>query len=143
MNILVGIDFSDSTQKIIDEATMLARVFDAKLWLLHVAEPDPAFVGYESDPAVMRDAVAKRYHAEHRELQEISRSVRSDQYDCVALLVQGPTVDTLLREAERVSADMIVIGSHGKGVLKRLLIGSTSEGVLHRSEIPLHIVPTR
>ena len=137
MNILAGIDFSESAQKIIDQTVMLAKALNAKIWLIHVAEPDPAFVGYEADPEVMRDVVAKKYHEEHRDLQA------SDGLDCVALLVQGATVATLLREAAHLPAALIVIGSHGKGALKRLLIGSTSEGILHASEIPVHIVPTR
>lgn len=143
MNILVGVDFAESARKIIDQSAILARALGAKIWLIHVAEPDPAFVGYEADPTVLRDAVAKRYHEEHRRLQGMSRGLRDDGLDCVALLVQGATVETILREATTVSADMIVIGSHGKGVLQRLLIGSTSEGVLHHAEIPVHVVPTR
>jgi nucleotide-binding universal stress UspA family protein len=143
MNILAGVDFSQSAQKIIDQAALLARGLDAKIWLVHVAEPDPDFVGYELDPTVMRDVVAKKYHAEHRQLQDMSGALRDDGFDCVALLIQGSTVETLLAEAGKVMADMIVIGSHGKGALKRLLLGSTSEGILHRAEIPVHIVPTR
>ncbi|MDP6183198.1 MAG: universal stress protein [Gammaproteobacteria bacterium] len=143
MNILAGIDFSESAQKIIDQTVMLAKALNAKIWLIHVAEPDPAFVGYEADPEVMRDVVAKKYHEEHRDLQAIASALRGDGLDCVALLVQGATVATLLREAAHLPAALIVIGSHGKGALKRLLIGSTSEGILHASEIPVHIVPTR
>ena len=143
MNILVGIDFSESAQKIIDETLTLAHALGAKIWLVHVAAPDPAFVGYESDPTVLRDAVAKHYHEEHRQLQAVSRTLRDEGLDCVALLVQGPTVETLLHEAKNVAAPMIVIGSHGKNVFSRMLLGSTSEGVLHRTEIPVHIVPTR
>jgi len=143
VNLLTGIDFSESAEKIIDETKILARGLNAKIWLVHVAEPDPAFVGYEGDPKVMRDVIAKKYHEEHRKLQTIGQELRDDGLDCVALLVQGATVETILAEASKVEADMIVIGSHGRGALKRLLIGSTSEGVLHRSEIPVHIVPTR
>lgn len=143
MNILVGVDFADSARKVIAQAALLARALGAKLWLLHVAEPDPEFVGYKGDPTVMRDDVAEKYHEEHRQLQAISQTLRDEGLDCVALLVQGATVETILREATNLSADMIVVGSHGKGVLKRLLIGSTSEGILHHCEIPLHLVPTR
>jgi nucleotide-binding universal stress UspA family protein len=143
MDILVGIDFSESAQKVIDQSAVLAEALNAKIWLVHVAEPDPAFVGYEADPKVMRDVVAKKYHEEHRQLQAIGETLRDSGLNCVALLVQGATVETILAEASEVEADMIVIGSHGRGALKRLLIGSTSEGVLHRSEIPVHIVPTR
>ncbi|MGR9093343.1 MAG: universal stress protein [Gammaproteobacteria bacterium] len=143
MNILVGIDFGESSHLIAQAAAMLARGLKAKIWLVHVADPDPDFVGYEADSTQMRDVVAKRYHAEHRDLQARAQALRDDGLDCVALLVQGATVATLLLEAENVAADLIVVGSHGKGVVKRLLIGSTSEGVLHRANVPVYVVPTR
>ncbi len=143
MNILVGIDFGESSHLITQAAALLARALEAKIWLVHVAEPDPEFVGYEADSTAMRDVVAKRYHAEHRDLQTIAQGLRDDGLDCVGLLVQGATVATLLHEADKVAADIIVVGSHGKGVIKRLLIGSTSEGVLHRASVPVYVVPTR
>ena len=143
MNILVGIDFGESSPVITQAAAMLARGLKAKIWLVHVAEPDPEFVGYEADSTPMRDVVAKRYHAEHRDLQAIAQGLRDEGLDCVGLLVQGATVATLLHEAANIAADMIVVGSHGKGVLKRLLIGSTSEGVLHHANVPVYVVPTR
>ena len=67
----------------------IARALDAKIWLLHVCAPDPQFIGYELDPAAMRDVVAKRYHEEHRELQAMARRLRDGGLDCTALLVQG------------------------------------------------------
>lgn len=143
MNILVGIDFGEFSHRITQAAAQLARGLGAKIWLVHVAEPDPEFVGYEADSTQMRDVVAKRYHAEHRDLQAIAQGLRDDGLDCVGLLVQGATVATVLREADKVAADIIVVGSHGKGVLKRLLMGSTSEGVLHRADVPVYVVPTR
>ena len=143
MNILVGIDFGESSHLITQAAAMLARGLAAKIWLVHVAEPDPEFVGFEADSTPLRDVVAKRYHAEHRALQAIAEALRDEGLDCVGLLVQGATVATLLHEAGNLPADMIVVGSHGKGVLKRLLIGSTSEGILHRADVPVYVVPVR
>ena len=143
MNILVGIDFGESSHRITQAAALLARGLEAKIWLLHVAEPDPEFVGYEADSPQMRDVVAKRYHVQHQDLQALAQDLRNDGLDCVALLVQGATVPTLLEEATKVAADIIVVGSHGKGVVKRVLLGSTSEGVLHHANVPVYVVPVR
>ena len=140
--LLVAVDFSGSSRRVIDYAKDLARVLAAKVWLLHVAEPDPEFVGYEVDPPVMRDTVARRFHKEHQELQLVSQELRSQGLECEAILVQGPTIETILHEVEKLSVDMVVIGSHGKGVLRHLLVGSTSEGVLKKSSIPVLVVPT-
>ncbi|MDH5428205.1 MAG: universal stress protein [Nitrospirota bacterium] len=142
MQLLVAVDFSDSSRIVIEYVTDLANVVCGKIWLLHVAEPDPEFVGYDVDPPEMRDVIARRFHKEHLQIQQLSQELRSKGLDCEALLIQGPTVETILRESKKLSVDMVVVGSHGKGILKHLLVGSTSEGVLHQSSIPVLVAPT-
>ena len=51
-------------------------------------------------------------------------------------------MDTILAEATKLDADMIVIGTHGHGAMYRLLVGSVSEGVLHKSKCPILVIPT-
>ncbi|MEN8177611.1 MAG: universal stress protein [Pseudomonadota bacterium] len=154
MRILVAIDFSDAFEKVLKEAGVLAKALSASVTLLHVTEPEPGTVftayepdplmgGIEPDPKAIRDAVAQRYHQEHKRLQEISQRLRDAGLDCIALLVQGNGAEQILAEAEKLPADMILLGSHGKGMAAKLLLGSTSEGVLRKSSAPVHIVPTR
>jgi nucleotide-binding universal stress UspA family protein len=143
MDYLVAIDFSSGTDIIIASAARLAIPVHAKLWLVHAADPDPDFVGYEVGPQTVRDAVASSVHTEHRKLQEYADEIRDMGIDCTALLVQGPTVETILHEAEKLSAGIIILGSHGKGALIKMLVGSTSEGVLRKSTVPVLVVPTR
>ena len=142
MKLLVPVDLSDSSRLVINRAKELAQALSAKIWLLHVADPDPDFIGYESDTQSLRDGVAEKFHKEHSELQQFSQELRSIGLDCVALLIQGPTVETILNEAGKLSVDVIAIGSHGKGAMKRFLVGSTSEGVLHKSVVPVLVIPT-
>jgi nucleotide-binding universal stress UspA family protein len=142
MKLLVAVDFSDASTEVLDRARSLALGMKARVWLLHVAEPDPDFVGYDAGPQTVRDSVAKEFHEEHRALQAYAKQFRSAGLDAVALLVQGSTVQTLLGQAANLQVDLIVIGSHGKGAMKRLLVGSTSEGVLHKTDLPVLVVPT-
>lgn len=141
MKILAAIDFSESSQKVVEQARELAKAFSAKLWLLHVAEPEPDFVGYEVETGVMREVIAKRFHNEHRQLQKLGQDLRDGGVDCIALLVQGPTVATILNQVEKLSIDMVVVGSHGKGFFMQLLVGSISEEVLHKVRVPVLVVP--
>ena len=142
MNLLTAIDFSESSQVIIEKTQELAKAMSAKVWLLHIADPDPDFVGYEIDTPAMRDVTAERYRKEHRQLQQLSDNLRVNGTNCTALLIQGPTVETIINETSRLSIDMLIMGSHGKGIFKRLLLGSISEEVLHKSPVPVLIVPT-
>jgi nucleotide-binding universal stress UspA family protein len=127
---------------VIEHAAALARAFGASLWLLHAAAPDPDFVGYEPGPDTVRHAVAAELRDVHRRLQERSARLREQGLDCTALLVQGSTPETIVREAERLAADLIVLGSRGHGFLRRALLGSVSEHVLHHANRPVLILPT-
>ena len=142
MELLAAVDFSDSTEKVIENARIISKSLHAKMWLIHVAQPDPDFVGYAAGPQSERHSVASRFQAEHKSLQQYAERLRAEGIDCVALLVQGATVETILHEAEKLSVGMIVVGSHGRGALMRVLVGSTSEGLLRRSSLPVLVVPT-
>ena len=142
MKILVAVDLSESTEKIVQEAEKIAQALSAKLYLLHVAEPEPDFVGFDVDPQTDRDLRAESFHDEHRQIQAIADRLRNAGLDAIALLVQGATAETILNQASKLDADMIVVGSHGRGAMYQLLVGSVSEAVLHRSECPIHVVPT-
>lgn len=143
MKLLVAIDLSDSTDSVVTKAREIAQALAAKVWLVHVADPEPAFVGYDVGPQYERDAVAEKFRKEHSALQAIANAWRAAGIDTTALLVQGTTVETLLKEAEDVQADMIIAGSHGKGAMRRLLVGSVSEGLLQHAKCPILIIPTQ
>ncbi|MDX2457850.1 MAG: universal stress protein [Gammaproteobacteria bacterium] len=152
MKLLVGIDLAESTEKVVKKAEEIANALSAKVWILHVAKPEPAdfyigghepdSVGFEMDPQSFRDSLAKRFHDEHRQIQEIADRLRKAGLDATALLVQGAAVDAMLEEASKLDVDMIVVGSYGRGAMYQLLVGSVSEGLLHRAECPILVVPT-
>jgi nucleotide-binding universal stress UspA family protein len=142
-NILVPVDFSPITEAVIETAAALAAGMGSAIWLLHVAAPDPEFVGYDAGPQNVRDQVAGELRDEHRRIQERAAELRGRGLEVTALQVQGATAETIVREAERLQADLIVLGSHGHGALRRALLGSTSEGVLHHARCPVLILPAR
>ena len=141
--ILVPVDFSDITGAVIEQAAVLAQAFPGNLYLIHVAPPDPDFVGYEAGPQSVRDQVAAKFCKEHQALQKMSEDLRVQGIPATALLVQGATAATILEEAARLNADVIVLGSHGHGGLYKALLGSVSEGLLRKTTRPLLIVPSR
>lgn len=142
MKLLVAIDLSDNTDTVVTKARALAAALAARVWLVHVADPEPAFVGYDVGPQYERDAVAEKFRKEHAALQAIANTWRAAGIDTTALLVQGTTVETLLQEAADLQADMIIAGSHGKGAIRKLLVGSVSEGLLQNAKCPILIIPT-
>lgn len=141
MTVLVAVDFSAVTVRQLEVVRRVCRDRPSVVYLLHVAEPDPEFVGFEAGPAVVRDQVAAEFHREHRELQALANDFRRECPETTALLVQGPIVETILAEAEKLGAELLVIGSHGHSAARDLLLGSVSTGVIRRTAIPVLVVP--
>lgn len=142
MKLLVCIDFSVSTEKFIKTVAELVKTLSAKLWLLHVAEAEPDFLGFKMGPQYIRDIHSETFRSEHRQIQRIADRLRKTNLDTTAILVQGATVESILDQAAKLDVDMIVLGSHGRSVMHRLITGSVSESVLRKSVCPVFIVPT-
>lgn len=142
-NILAAVDFSSVTPAVVETAGRLAAALKAPLWLIHVAAPEPPFVGYEVGPESVRHQVATHIRQEHRQLHELEKQLRERSVEATSLLVQGPTVDKIVEEANRLRADLLVIGSHGHGALYHLVLGSVSGELMGKSPCPLVVVPAR
>ena len=142
MNAVVAMDFSAVSEKQLKAIAQLTHE-DRHIYLLHVAEPEPDFVGFEAGPDVVRDQMAEQFHREHEQIQAMAQRLRDEGREATALLVQGPTVDTILGQAERLQADLIVVGSHGHGAVFDMLVGSISSEVIRRSTVPVLVVPAR
>ncbi|MFH1183689.1 MAG: universal stress protein [Chloroflexota bacterium] len=136
-------DFSDATDAVVARATDLAKALQAQVTLLHVAAPEPDFVGYEPGPQSVRDTVAKHVHEEHKHLQMLEKKAAGMGVQVASLLIQGYTVEKILMECERLKPDLIVMGSHGHSALHQLLVGSVTEGVLRKATCPVVVVPHR
>ncbi|NTU50261.1 MAG: universal stress protein [Desulfobulbaceae bacterium] len=142
-NILVAIDFSTVTDKLLAEAIRLAKAFGSALLLIHVSAPEPSFVGNDAGPQQFRDRRAKELREEHHTLERYRKEIEAQGIAVKALLVQGPTLETLLEQADSINADVIIAGSHGHGALHHLLVGSVSEGLLRKAKCPVLLVPAR
>ena len=143
MIILVAVDLSPATVKVVEAAGRVAKLTGATLYILHVAEPEPDFVGYDAGPQGVRTRVANVLRREHRDVQALAESLRNDGLDATALLIQGPTVETTLKEADNLKAELIVVGTHGHGAVYDVLVGSYSAGIIRRSKLPVLVVPIR
>ena len=142
MNILVASDLSEAAAPVVQAARTFALSSAANLWLVHVAEPEPDFVGFDAGPVTVRHDMASKFRDAHRRLQQCAEEFRQAGINATPLLLQGPIAVTLLHEAERIHADMIIMGSHGHGKVYHLLVGSATEDVLKKAKCPVLVVPT-
>lgn len=140
-NIMVAVDFNDSIGELMVYADSLAQKFGSKVWVLHVADPEPDFVGYEPGPQYIRDIKAEEYREEHHNLQEICKNFLSEDVKADALLIQGSTVETVLNEAKKLNIDLLIVGTHKHSFLHNLLQESVSMELIKKAEIPMLTIP--
>ena len=158
--ILVPVDFSPAMECVLALARQVAQAFGAELHLLHVREIAalPVFpaatVGYpgigmpEMGMAGGAPMAAANFSASNLPNEERKSRLSLLQEDLAAsgLKVavhepEGTVVSEILKTAEEISADLIVMGSHGHGSVYNLLVGSVTEGVLKAGKRPVLLVP--
>jgi nucleotide-binding universal stress UspA family protein len=140
-NILVAVDFNDSIGKVLDYAGSIALKFEAKVWVVYVAAPEPDFVGYEPGPQYIRDIRAEELREEHRRLQQISDTFLDPKIETEALLIYGPTVESVIEEAEKLKSDLLIVGTHKHSFFHNLFKESVSIELLKKANIPFLAVP--
>src|SRR5262249_12213936 len=120
--ILYATDFSLSSRRALREARGLARRAKDRLLLLHVMEPPSPFLGDELPGSYVELLAAARRAAERR-LAAVVRRAGSDGIQVERVLAEGTAAEEILRKARRWRADAIVIGTHGRTGLARVLMG--------------------
>lgn len=140
-NILVTVDFEEQTNVLIEKAEQMASKFVAKLWLVHIAPPEPDFVGYSTGPQYIRDILAEDLRKEHRMIQEIANNLKAKGIEAEGLLIQGMTSEAILEEAKKLNVDLIIIGHHKRGFIYNLFMVSTDDSLIDKSDIPVLTVP--
>lgn len=138
---MVAVDFEDRIDELLEFTADLARTCNAKAWIVHVAAPHPAYVGMDVGPQYLRDIQAEELRDEHRAIQTFAKRFEAADIPAEGLLIQGPTVESLLEEADKLDVDLVIIGNHSHGILYKALLGSTTESLIHQADIPVLVYP--
>ena len=134
-------DLKPSDQALLQFASAMAEKFNSSIWVLHIAAPDPDFVGYDVGPSYIREMRADELRKEHRQLQEIADQLSKKGIKAEGLLIQGPTVEMILEEVGKLKIDLLIMGSHKHGFLYETWVGHTSVKVIKEIPIPVLIIP--
>lgn len=140
-NLLLAVDIKPTDQVLMDYAIMLAEKFQSKVWIVHIAAPDPDFVGYGVGPTYIRKSRAKELRKEHKELHSYLDRFEIKSITADALLIQGPTVEMLEEEINKLQIDLLIMGSHKHGMLYEMFVGSTTIDMVKKHHIPMMIIP--
>jgi len=140
--IIAAIDFSDASKPVLEAAIKLAKALDEGLHLIHVVEDEPTYAAYGFSPdefPAMQEIQKESIERSEQKLEQIAGEVGVKGVETAVL--QGQPLHTILEYAEKVQADLIVLGSHGHGFLGSLLLGSVAEGCVRKAKFPALIVP--
>src|SRR5438309_1730626 len=134
-DVLVPVDLSGAARPTLAAAERYAALFGAELRALSVFEPLPAI------PEVGPTYDTTQYYAMSEEFltRDIWPAIRTKGVE--KIVRYGTAVDTILREATDWKADLLVVGSHGKGWAARVLVGSVTERLLNHLPTSLIVVP--
>jgi nucleotide-binding universal stress UspA family protein len=143
MKLLAAVDLSRASAYVIEAVHRVAMATDAEVYLLHVITPLPNVAGMEFHPVMDQQEFSERFAEEQQQLDRLVGQLIEAEVKAVGLLVQGDPGKVILQEAARLEAELIVLGSHGHGLLFDALVGSVSAGVLRKSTLPVLIVPVR
>ena len=144
--ILVPIDGSPTSERALAEAAGLARLCSATLRLLHVMDPLMHITGYERPEVFVREIEPALRKAAQDLLAKARDRVADERVKVETELVDsvGQRVsDIILDQAAAWPADLIVIGTHGRRGVDRVLMGSDAEQVARRSPVPVLLVRLR
>ncbi|MCX8026240.1 MAG: universal stress protein [Thermodesulfovibrionales bacterium] len=135
--ILFPTDFSEGALKALPYAVQLVRQFSGKLYLVHVVY-DIANASGLHVPHVSIDQMYKELQdGAKSELEKFGYSMRKDIKDVEYHVLRGVPYEEIVAFAEKNAVDIIVIGSHGRRGIDRVLFGSTAERVVRYSKVPV------
>lgn len=141
MKILAAVDRSEVSQAVLAMTVDVAKGLGAEVLLINVAPRDPDVFGRQLKRKVISDPVPEELVDRRTLLDECAAEIGQSGIPCETLLIRGDPGRTLLREAETWGANLIIMGSHGRGALYRKLVGSVSKAVMETRRFPVLVVP--
>jgi len=125
----------------VERAACIAQSFVSKLWLIHVAPATKSSVPFNLDRDILRTQAAKQLRLQRHQLQDLADQLRRQRIHVVTRFVSGTVSTTILAEAERIGAELIIMGSHGHGNVYHALFGGVGQKVVRKARCPVMLVP--
>jgi nucleotide-binding universal stress UspA family protein len=133
-SILLATDFSVTSERAVAYGLAIARRYGSIVTIVHALSPEPR-KPVTADP-LPRELDRPRLEAEH-EMKRLAEAADIKDFAPHMLLEQGPVWDVLSSIIQRENTDLLVLGTHGRGGLKKLALGSVAEAVLRQATCPV------
>lgn len=140
-HILVPVDGSETSLKAVAKAAEMAKAFSSEVTAVYVLDPYP-FTGVGADFAYGQAQYLSAATAEaNKALEEVNKVMANAAVAVKTLVGEGHAVhEGIARTADSIGADLIVMGSHGRRGLEKLVLGSVAQRVLQTVHVPVLVV---
>jgi nucleotide-binding universal stress UspA family protein len=147
IRILMPLDQSEKAETALEPAFELARKFNAPLYLLKVNSPlepvtytDAVTLAFSPEELIRREGQERE--AARAYLGQIAQSAQKEGVETVIEALTGNPAEEIMRYANLVDPDLIIMATHARGELGRLIFGSVANRVLQTSHLPVLMVPS-
>jgi len=142
--VLVPVDFSDISEAVVNTAKFLGEKFHPKFYLLHVISP----LIYVSTPESMvvdvidAQIIEEIEEAKRKSAENLLNNYKEQlkEFEVETIIDIGNPADIILEKEEELNVDLTILGGHQKGLVERILLGSTSEAVVKHSKKPVLVI---
>ncbi|HKB21086.1 MAG TPA: universal stress protein [Gaiellaceae bacterium] len=136
---LVAIDGSEGSDAAVEEAVVLAREVGAMVTFAFVRKPPSSLLGYPYYDRLLSTELGKARET----IGAAATKADEAGVESRAEILEGDPVDEILSVADNRGADLIVMGSRGRGALAGALLGSVSSGVVQHASVPVLVAKER
>lgn len=134
--ILVPTDFSSCSEDALEQAVGLAKKYRAQIRLVHIVQAIPAYV----EGPVFTPGMVAVYEELEVEARKHLNAVKPKGVRCETVIRRGAPVLEILEESRKYKPDLIVMGTHGRTGLDRLMLGSVAHKVMQHAFCPVLVV---
>lgn len=137
--ILCAVDLSDHSPMVADYATLLAKALDAEITVLYAAPSLSQYVGFHVPPSSIENFVGEIVTGAEKSMETFVAE-RFQGVKAVGKIISGYAAQEIINYATANEMDLIVMGTHGRTGIDRILFGSVAEKVIKTSDIPVMTV---
>lgn len=134
--ILCAVDFSEASPKVAEYAKLMAKTFGAKLVVIYAAPSLSQYVGFHVPPNSIENFVGEIVSGAEKTMDNYLNEV-FEGIEVEGRVVTGYAAEEIMRAADEEDADLIIMGTHGRKGIDRILFGSVAEKIVKSSKRPV------
>jgi len=142
-HILCPVDFSEHSAAALQVAGVIAKTFGSEVVVLHVQRLEAPAYFTVAQAQALRTQLRRSVRAATKHASEFANKYLPALVAHRVMVVEDDPVSAILKTQQEIGADLIAMGTHGRGGLARIRLGSIAESVLHQAEVPILTVGPR